>query len=358
MIIICPNCKSGFRVTDDLISIEPKIIRCSKCGYSWKQSLNGTEEIKEDEIININSSEQKEIPQSDSSVEFNKNIETDLLSEEHFELNLSDEIERLLNILEEREKIIKNGVDIEEAATIQKEKAKEKAEEAIIKAKEEEEKEKRQSDIEDLKKEVLLEEQENDFSNKEILTSRFLRINFKLIIFILSLLLILILWFGRLSISKKYPLAQAFYDYLGIETKVLGEGLEIKNVQLNLIKDKEGTFSLEVKGMIVNNADKGIKIPLLSVELINQKGQTLYIQNEDIQTQALLAKDAGELFTVKIKNPHIEAEKAIVTFAKKKDLPPILKDIKYFISIENLKNLKTYFINFIKEIISFIKSFI
>lgn len=43
MIITCPSCSARFRVADQAIGVEGRVVRCGRCAYSWHQMPAGAE---------------------------------------------------------------------------------------------------------------------------------------------------------------------------------------------------------------------------------------------------------------------------------------------------------------------------
>ncbi len=62
MLISCPNCSSTFAVPAKALGENGKKVKCSKCGHMWHQNPPPAEKSSLDNLLNVNKSEDKNLP--------------------------------------------------------------------------------------------------------------------------------------------------------------------------------------------------------------------------------------------------------------------------------------------------------
>ena len=91
---------------------------------------------------------------------------------------------------------------------------------------------------------------------------------------LLSLILILYLFYAKYSIVRMFPAAEKAYSFFGIESVIVGEGLDFQNVTRNTYED-DYIRKMEIKGFIVNTTNRKIIIPTILVDLLDENASTL-----------------------------------------------------------------------------------
>lgn len=93
---------------------------------------------------------------------------------------------------------------------------------------------------------------------------------------LLLVLGVLFMYYARYGIVRNIPCLLPVYEKLGINARILGEGLEFQNVNR---RDFEEEFinKTEVKGFIANNTEQTIQIPRIRVELLDKNAQSLQV---------------------------------------------------------------------------------
>lgn len=137
------------------------------------------------------------------------------------------------------------------------------------------------------------------------------------ICFLLFLVVLLLLYYFRYEIVRTFPFMEQVYGSLNIHSKVLGEGLEFKNVSRRNYEDDYVT-KMEIKGFIVNNTEKMLEIPDVKLEVMDEKG--LVIDTLITPPPAKFVKENGRVaFSVTVTKPSPLSKYIYLTFTEKKE---------------------------------------
>lgn len=136
---------------------------------------------------------------------------------------------------------------------------------------------------------------------------------------LIALIVILLLlvgvggYFFRALIAETVPESKMLYDMIGVDTGVLGDGLEIQNVESNWATES-GIDILLLSGTIMNVVDEVVPLPLVQAVLLDADGVELQnVVQEPGQTE--LAPGNGIDFTIRIDEPSPLSRRMEVTFA-------------------------------------------
>lgn len=131
----------------------------------------------------------------------------------------------------------------------------------------------------------------------------------------LAAVLVLSVFSFRYEIARKYPSMEGFYKLFGLESVILGEGLEFRNVVYR-IYEEDYVRKIEVKGFIYNTTENELKVPAIRANVLDKDGNLLQ------QTQAatpLSEIKSGEraAFTYEIVHPSTLSKYIHMTFTDK-----------------------------------------
>ncbi len=125
----------------------------------------------------------------------------------------------------------------------------------------------------------------------------------------------LVLFAFRYEIVRVLPVAEKVYSAIGVESRVVGEGLEFQNVIRNEYEE-DYVRKLEIKGYIVNTNLQKVAMPLIHVEIMDKDTNLL----QAIDDEAPIAElDAGEkqMFRIVITQPSALSKYVLLTFTPK-----------------------------------------
>ncbi|MEQ8665534.1 MAG: DUF3426 domain-containing protein [Rhodospirillales bacterium] len=138
---------------------------------------------------------------------------------------------------------------------------------------------------------------------------------------LIALIVILVLLLGtaaggylaRSMIVELVPETKTVYDMIGVDTGVLGDGLEIRDVQSSRATEA-GIDILLVSGTIVSVDTKPAPVPLVQAILLDGEGVELQSVVQE-PSQSELAPGARIEFTIRIDEPSPLSRRMEVTFA-------------------------------------------
>ena len=134
--------------------------------------------------------------------------------------------------------------------------------------------------------------------------------------FLLFFVVLLLFYYFRYEIVRTFPFMEQVYSSLDIQSKVLGEGLEFKNVSRRNYEDDYVT-KMEIKGFIVNNTEKMLEIPDVKLEVMDEKG--LVLDTLITPPPAKFVKENGRVaFSVTVTKPSPLSKYIYLTFTEKK----------------------------------------
>ena len=132
--------------------------------------------------------------------------------------------------------------------------------------------------------------------------------------FLLFLIFVLLMYYFRYEIVRTAPFMEKAYAVLNIKSKILGEGLEFKNVSRRTYEDDYVT-KMEIKGFIVNNTDKMLEIPTVKLEVMDEKAMVL--QTQTTPPPAKYIKENGRVaFSVTVTKPSPLSKYIYLTFTE------------------------------------------
>jgi len=79
----------------------------------------------------------------------------------------------------------------------------------------------------------------------------------------------------RAQVVALWPAADRLYELLGVAVPSLGEGLVIREVAVELVADGESTIPMVVKGVVINQSDVPISLPVIQATLRGKDRQPL-----------------------------------------------------------------------------------
>jgi len=142
-----------------------------------------------------------------------------------------------------------------------------------------------------------------------------------LIAFIIILLLLIGVgvagYFFRALVVEIVPEAKVVYDTVGLDTGVLGDGLEIRNVESSRATEG-GIDILIVSGSVVNVVDVPAPVPLIQVVLLDADGVELQAIPQEPSQHELQPGQSIE-FSIRIDEPSPLSRRMEVTFAPRGD---------------------------------------
>ena len=136
----------------------------------------------------------------------------------------------------------------------------------------------------------------------------------KYYLFLILLAIVLLLFAVRFELVRAFPVAGKIYDALGIEARVVGEGLEFQNV----IRDEyteDYVRILEIRGYIANTTPQAMDIPLIHVEILDKDTNLLQALNDKAPITRIEA-DGRIAFRIAIKQPSTLTKYILLTFTK------------------------------------------
>ena len=136
----------------------------------------------------------------------------------------------------------------------------------------------------------------------------------KITLVLVFLLTLVYAYAFRYQIVQRFPETEIVYEKIGINTKVLGEGLVFEDIVWNEYEDND-VRKMDFSGIISNKTDKLIQIPLLHIELLDNKGNVLQNIERGLSTEHIMG--GGKIpFKITILRPAPFTKYIFVTFTK------------------------------------------
>ena len=120
---------------------------------------------------------------------------------------------------------------------------------------------------------------------------------------------------NRYDVVRKIPFMNGIYKILGVKAKIAGEGLEFQNITWDYIVD-EGIRKMEVKGFINTVTSDTIDIPIVHIEILDNKTSLLQSFNEKLKDDKIFSSGRIPLQVV-VENPAPTAKYIYITFIDK-----------------------------------------
>lgn len=122
-------------------------------------------------------------------------------------------------------------------------------------------------------------------------------------------------YLGRERIIQQWPETRELYALVGLETAVLGEGLELSNI--NFVRQTIGGEDvLVVQGDVFNKTNEIQGVPNLIAMLRNDQNQWLFDWVFRIEKAALAPGETAH-FTTSTKNPPEASKRITISFTDK-----------------------------------------
>lgn len=281
MQVYCPECSTGYEIDPALIPNEGKKLRCAQCDNIWL--CTPSDFIDVDKLHRL-IDEGASLPQVETA-----EVENETANEAEVELRVEPEFDNI----EANKDDNSNGMqEIFARLSAQSE--------SIYKA----------------EKEIP--------AYKKVLKSliKFFALQNKKVCFIYFIvfvtLIALALNYARYDIVRKFPSLEKVYATFGIESKIIGEGLEFQNVNR---RDFEEDFvnMTEVKGYIVNKTDKDIELPIIHLNMLDKDAQVLQEVESKLEDKKVIG--GGQVaFKLIVTKPSTLSKYIYLTFVKNNKL--------------------------------------
>lgn len=274
MLLHCPQCNTGYALEKNLIPEKGMKMRCAKCGKIWHCTRDDLkEEVLQENIENLPN-------------------------------NVSDEVEEKIEIKESSSENI--GVDENSS---EQNSAQQDVEMQDIFAR-----------LSVQTKDLFQKEQNSPIYQKFWKSIKhFLGLNrhgiLKYYLFFVLLIALLSLISVRYEIVRIFPKTEPIYAALGLDAKVIGEGLEFQNIVRNEYEE-DYVRKLEIKGYIVNTNPNKVDMPLIHVEIMDKDTNILQEIDDEAPITELNANEK-QVFRIVITQPSALAKYVLLTFKKK-----------------------------------------
>ena len=265
MLIRCPECEVCYRIELEMIPEKGRRFRCAKCGKVWQAfPQDAFEETEENASLVYNPETDDTGPEA---VELSGEVdENDSSGEEQAETVSAEE-----------------PADEEEQPSAETEKSEEPEEAKSENSKVSNEIQEifsrlnaQTTFINDMDKQVpaprRLARRVSDFLNWRNPYSRYGLLGVAGVVFVLAF------FSFRYEITRMIPVMENIYNLLGVESKIIGEGLDFRNV-VRREYEEDYVRKLEVKGFIVNQTEQNLPVPPIYIEVLDKDGNILEIQN-------------------------------------------------------------------------------
>lgn len=265
MLIRCPECEVCYRIELEMIPEKGRRFRCAKCGKVWQAfPQDAFEETEENASLVYNPETDDTGPEA---VELSGEVdENDSSGEEQAETVSAEE-----------------PADEEEQPSAETEKSEEPEEAKSENSKVSNEIQEifsrlnaQTTFINDMDKQVpaprRLARRVSDFLNWRNPYSRYGLLGVAGVVFVLAF------FSFRYEITRMIPVMENIYNLLGVESKIIGEGLDFRNV-VRREYEEDYVRKLEVKGFIVNQTEQNLLVPPIYIEVLDKDGNILEIQN-------------------------------------------------------------------------------
>ena len=262
MILYCPKCHTGYDIQPDLIPEKGIKMRCAKCGEVWrctkddliKNELPSEETPANEDIAETTVAENSEVEENVEEPSVDTTAMTDIFA------RLSTQTEELFKQEQTRTPSrrlwskIKHWLGLDHPGTL------------------------------------------------------------KYYLLFLLVAAVLILFALRFEIVRTFPAAEKAYGALGIESRIVGEGLAFQNVLRNEYTE-DYVRKMEVKGYIVNTNPYAVDVPLIHVEIMDKDTNLLQSVNDKAPVSSL-EPNGRMAFRIVINQPSALAKYILLTFSK------------------------------------------
>ena len=269
MLIYCPKCKTGYDLEPKMIPDGDKKFRCARCGEIWLCRPEDLSETSAPEPQQEpDNAPKNNITEKDSSADISAQIAEEQIEQEEKPTELNEIFARLSSQTEE---------------LFKQDQARPAPQKALSR----------------LKHILGLDHPGNG------------KYYFLLLVLISALLLIGF----RYEIVRSFPVMEKIFSGIGIESRIIGEGLEFQNI-VREEYEEDYVRKLEVKGFIANISNQPIDVPLIHVEVMDKDTNLLQSVNDKAPITTL-TPDERMAFRIVINQPSPLAKYVLLTFAKK-----------------------------------------
>lgn len=265
MLIRCPECEVCYRIELEMIPEKGRRFRCAKCGKVWQAfPQDAFEETEENASLVYNPETDDTGPEA---VELSGEVdENDSSGEEQAETVSAEEPS---NEEEQSSAETEKSEEPEEAKS-ENSKVSNEIQEIFSRLNAQ------TTFINDMDKQVpaprRLARRVSDFLNWRNPYSRYGLLGVAGVVFVLAF------FSFRYEITRMIPVMENIYNLLGVESKIIGEGLDFRNV-VRREYEEDYVRKLEVKGFIVNQTEQNLLVPPIYIEVLDKDGNILEIQN-------------------------------------------------------------------------------
>ena len=298
MKIYCPKCNTCYSLDETLIPAGGKKLRCQRCGEVWVYKQN---EDTSDNNPTPDSLPEEELALSEEVTENQEETavpEAEIVPEEIPE-NLPKETPQTIAVNEDGETTTTPAAQEEEKPV-----SEEEINKIFSRLKDETDK--------------ISEEKSSLPKPKKIfqIIKKLLGWNSRLIISLEIITILLIIGLGafamRFEIVRKFPQFEMIFGQLGVESKVIGEGLDFQNVTRNYVMENDQE-RLNIKGFIVNTTDSDLELPTITVNFLNNDAELLAQAQENLETKTI--KPGEKIpFNLYTEKPSDDAKFVVLSF--------------------------------------------
>ena len=216
MIVTCDSCNTRYLVADTLLGDDGRRVRCTVCQHEWYQDLVVEETIEKEENLNfqdlVDEASAADEETADDEISF-KNQDND-----DDDLKLAEDIP-----------------------------------EAVV-------------PLPDEYSPALIDQDSLPFSTKVV--------TYLCSLFVGGIVLLILILFKAPLVSSWLPMV-GFYQMIGVEVELQGDGLQLSEVRAITGPNKEGINILYIEGNIINFKNQDVSIPKLRASLVNSDGDVV-----------------------------------------------------------------------------------
>lgn len=131
---------------------------------------------------------------------------------------------------------------------------------------------------------------------------------------LLTVFVCLGLYSGRFAITRAFPAIEKLYNIVGIESRIVGEGLKFSNVSRREY-EMDDIRQMEIRGFIDNESDRRLEIPKLHLEILDNEGEIIQQKDELLYIREIAPGDRIP-FKVIIEKPSVLGKYIYITFIR------------------------------------------
>lgn len=302
MQVFCPRCNTGYEIDDELLKVKSKRLRCGNCGEIFTVDKITDDKAQEDTFSMLQEVMGEQFEAGQKTVDENPTEVSEDNHEDSESNNVADD--------SAPKEAVTNETDAKTDTNQDNPKSLETTDEEF--------------DIEDIferlseRTENLINEEKKLPIHKKIwlwirnILGLQFRINWKYVGGILVVAGLVWLYNNRYDVVRSMPFMNGLYKTVGINAKIVGEGLEFQNISWDMLAEGEDK-RLDIRGFIFNQTDKSITIPLVHVEILDKETLLLQSQNRTLETTIVGAGEKVPLL-ISVTNPAPTLKYVYMTF--------------------------------------------